>query len=177
MYSLNKLNCLNKTLKDTEISVPPNNIIQSHCNKVIRARISVMHASILISVQAVTVRYEQTTKGLQIFQENTQYGKDKKTTEGVKETKQTNKQPKTSLIQEKKRRNRETVTQSQLYRVKLSQKKKNKQHILAHMYGLQKNDTDETICRTGVETPTYRTDLQTQGEQERVGQIERVQLK
>ena len=145
MYSLNKLNCLNKTLKDTEISVPPNNIIQSHCNKVIRARISVMHASILISVQAVTVRYEQTTKGLQTFQENTQYGKDKKTTEGVKETKQTNKQPKTSLIQEKKRRNRETVTQSQLYRVKLSQKKKNKQHILMQMCRTQKNDTDEPI--------------------------------
>ena len=35
-----------------------------------------MHASVLISVQAITLRYEQTTKDLQTFQENTQYEKD-----------------------------------------------------------------------------------------------------
>ena len=33
-----------------------------------------------------------------------------------------------------------------------SQKEKNKYCILIHVCGIQKNDTDETICRAGIET-------------------------
>ena len=45
------------------------------------------------------------------------------------------------------------------------QKEKNK-CILMHMYGIQKNGTDEPICRAGIETQTQRADLWTAGEGE-----------
>ena len=35
--------------------------------------------------------------------------------------------------------------------------------INAYMYGIQKNGTDEPICRAGIETQMYRTDLWTWG--------------
>ena len=41
----------------------------------------------------------------------------------------------------------------------------------------RKNDTDEPIFSTGIETQTQRTDLWTQWGKEMVGQIERVALK
>ena len=34
----------------------------------------------------------------------------------------------------------------------VSQKEKSKYHILIHIYGIQKNGTDEPICRAGIET-------------------------
>ena len=42
------------------------------------------------------------------------------------------------------------------------------------IYGIQKNDTDEFICKAEIKMQTQRTDLWTQGwETRRVGQIER----
>ena len=43
--------------------------------------------------------------------------------------------------------NLEAIIQSEM-----SQKEKDKYHILTHMYGIQKNGTDEPICRAGLET-------------------------
>ena len=44
----------------------------------------------------------------------------------------------------------------------VSQKEKNKYHILRHMHGLQKDGTDESICRAvAAKTQTLRTDLWT----------------
>ena len=68
--------------------------------------------------------------------------------------------------------NLEPVIQSEV-----SQKEKNKYHILTPMYGIQKNGVDEPIYRAGIGMETWRTDLQTQLEKERVGLIERVALK
>ena len=34
----------------------------------------------------------------------------------------------------------------------VSQKEKNKYHVLTRIYGIQKNGTDEPICRAGIET-------------------------
>ena len=45
--------------------------------------------------------------------------------------------------------NLEPVTQSEV-----SQKEKNKYCILTHMYGIEKNGTDEPIFRVGIETQT-----------------------
>ena len=45
--------------------------------------------------------------------------------------------------------NLEPVIQSEV-----SQKEKNKYRILIHINGIQKNDTDERICRAGIETQT-----------------------
>ena len=39
------------------------------------------------------------------------------------------------------------------------QKKKNKYCILTHVYGIQKNGTDEPTYRAAIETQTQRTDL------------------
>ena len=36
----------------------------------------------------------------------------------------------------------------------VSQKEKNKSHILMHIYGIQKNGTDEPICKAEIETQT-----------------------
>ena len=43
----------------------------------------------------------------------------------------------------------ETVIQSEV-----SQKEKNKYRILMHICGIQKNGTDEPICRAGIEMQT-----------------------
>ena len=40
---------------------------------------------------------------------------------------------------------------------------KNKYHILMHIYGIQKNGTDEPICRTAMEMQKQRTELWTRG--------------
>ena len=45
--------------------------------------------------------------------------------------------------------NLEPVIQSEV-----SQKEKNKYRILIHINGIYKNDTDEHICRAGIETQT-----------------------
>ena len=58
--------------------------------------------------------------------------------------------------------NLEPVIQS-----KASPKKNNKYHILTHIYGIQKDGTDEPTQRAGIEMQTYRKDLWTQwGESE-----------
>ena len=44
----------------------------------------------------------------------------------------------------------------------VSQKEKNKHCILTNIYGIQKNGTDEPICREEIEMQTYRMDLWTQ---------------
>ena len=48
----------------------------------------------------------------------------------------------------------ETVLQSEV-----SQKEKNKYHILKHICGIQKNGTDEPVCKAEIETQTQRTNL------------------
>ena len=63
--------------------------------------------------------------------------------------------------------NLEPVIQSEV-----SQKEKNKYHILTHIYGIQKNGTDEPICRAGIETQTWRTDEWTRQGKEQVGLTE-----
>ena len=73
--------------------------------------------------------------------------------------------------------NLEPVWQSEV-----SQKKKNKYHILIHICGIYvpymwKNGTDEPICRSGIDMGTERTDLWSQQGKEKVGQIQRVALK
>ena len=45
----------------------------------------------------------------------------------------------------------------------VNQKKKNKYHILMHIYGIYKNGADVPICRAGIET---QRDLWTQEEKE-----------
>ena len=55
----------------------------------------------------------------------------------------------------------EPVTQSEV-----SQKQKNKYHILPHIYGIHRNGTHEPICRAGTERQTV--DLWTQ-QKKRVG--------
>ena len=59
----------------------------------------------------------------------------------------------------------------------ISQKEKNTDPILMHIYGLQKGSIDECICRTAVEVQTWRTDLLTWWGKQRVGRIERVAQK
>ena len=54
---------------------------------------------------------------------------------------------------------------------------KNKYCILMHICGIQKNGTDESICRAGLETQTQRTDLWTQLGKERAGQTDREALR
>ena len=48
--------------------------------------------------------------------------------------------------------------------------------MLMHIYGIQKNSSEEPICLAGIEMQIQRTDLWTQQEKARVGQIERVAL-
>ena len=65
--------------------------------------------------------------------------------------------------------NLEPIVQSEV-----SQKEKDKYCILTHIYGIQKDGTDEFICRAAMEKQTQRTDLQTwqgeEGEGEMYGQ-------
>ena len=49
-----------------------------------------------------------------------------------------------------------------LMQSEVSQKEKNKYHILTHIYGIQKKGPAEPICRAGTWTQTWRRDLQTQ---------------
>ena len=58
--------------------------------------------------------------------------------------------------------NLEPITQSEG-----SQKEKNKYRIM-HINELQKDGTNECICRAAMETQTQKTDLWTQQEKERV---------
>ena len=46
----------------------------------------------------------------------------------------------------------ETAIQSEV-----SQKEKNKYRILTHICGIQKNATDEPVCKAAIETQTQRT--------------------
>ena len=55
--------------------------------------------------------------------------------------------------------NLEPITQSEV-----SQKEKDKYCILMHMYGIQKNGTEEFIYRAAMEKQTQRIDLWTWGE-------------
>ena len=50
--------------------------------------------------------------------------------------------------------NLESTIQSEV-----SQKKKNIYHILTHIHGIQKDSTDEPICRGAMEIQTLKTDL------------------
>ena len=67
--------------------------------------------------------------------------------------------------------NPEPIIQSEV-----SQKEKNKHCLLVHIYGIQKDGTDELTCRASVETQTQRRDIWTQWK-ERVAQTERVALR
>ena len=53
--------------------------------------------------------------------------------------------------------NLETVIQSEV-----SQKEKNKYRILTHTCGIQKNGTDESVCKAEIETQMQRTNVWTQ---------------
>ena len=48
----------------------------------------------------------------------------------------------------------------------VSQKEKHQYSILAHIYGIQKDGNDNTVCETAKETQKYRTDFWTLGEGE-----------
>ena len=50
----------------------------------------------------------------------------------------------------------ETVTQSEV-----SQKEKNKYHILMHICEIQKNGTDEPVCKAEIQTQMQRTNVWT----------------
>ena len=60
--------------------------------------------------------------------------------------------------------NLEPIIQSEV-----SQKEKNKCHSLTHIYGIQKDGTDEHICRAAMETQVQRTDLTDTGDGEGEG--------
>ena len=49
----------------------------------------------------------------------------------------------------------------------VSQKEKDKYCILMHIYGIQKNGTEELIYRAAMEKQTQRIDLWTWGEEKR----------
>ena len=55
--------------------------------------------------------------------------------------------------------NLEPITQSEV-----SEKEKDKYHSLMHIYGIQKNGTEEFIYRAAMEKQTQKTDLWTWGE-------------
>ena len=52
----------------------------------------------------------------------------------------------------------ETVLQSEV-----SQKEKNKYHILMHICGIQKNGTDELICKAEIEIQVLKTNMDNEG--------------
>ena len=66
-----------------------------------------------------------------------------------------------------RRMNLELVIQSEV-----SQKEKNKYNTLTHIYGIQKNSTDEPIFREVMDTQAQRMYLWTPQEKEKVQQIE-----
>ena len=53
--------------------------------------------------------------------------------------------------------NLEPVIQSEVH-----QKERNKYHILTHIYEIQRNGTDEPICRAEIEMQAQRMDMQKQ---------------
>ena len=61
----------------------------------------------------------------------------------------------------------------------ISQKKKNKYHILTHIHGIQKDGSGEPIFRAAMQMQTQRTNLWTNepGRKERVRRMERVAWK
>ena len=69
--------------------------------------------------------------------------------------------------------NLESITQSEV-----GQKEKDKYHILTHVYGIQKNGTEEFIYRAAMEKQTQRIDLIDLGRgEERVRCMKRVTWK
>ena len=68
--------------------------------------------------------------------------------------------------------NLEPIIQSEV-----SQKEKDKYHILTHIYGIQKNGSEEFTYRSAVEKQTQRIDLWTWGGEERVRCMGRVTWK
>ena len=58
----------------------------------------------------------------------------------------------------------ETVIQSEV-----SQKEKNKYRIISLLCGIQKNGTDEPVCKAEIETQMQRTNVWTPGEKVRGG--------
>ena len=52
----------------------------------------------------------------------------------------------------------ETVIQSEV-----SQKEKNKYHILTHICGIQKNGTDEPVCKAEIDTDVENKPMDTKG--------------
>ena len=59
--------------------------------------------------------------------------------------------------------NLEPIVQSEV-----SQREKDKYCILMHVYGIQKDGTDEPICRAAIEMQTQRSDLLTWWVKDRV---------
>ena len=45
----------------------------------------------------------------------------------------------------------------------VSRKEKNKYYTLMHIYGIQKNDTDDLIWKTEIETQLQRTNIRVPG--------------
>ena len=68
--------------------------------------------------------------------------------------------------------NLEPIIQSEV-----SQKEKDKYHILTHIYGIQKNGTEEFIYRAEMEKQTQRTLMDMGRGEERVRCMERVTWK
>ena len=54
------------------------------------------------------------------------------------------------------------------------ERERERQFILMHVYGIQKDDTDEPISRVAMKMQTQKTDLWTQRGKDMVGQMERV---
>ena len=59
----------------------------------------------------------------------------------------------------------------------VSQKEKDKYDILMHIYGIQKDGNDYSVCKTTKETQMSRTDIWTMSEKGRIGRFERIALK
>ena len=68
--------------------------------------------------------------------------------------------------------NLEPIIQSEV-----SQKDKDEYSILTHIYGIQKDGTDEFICREAIEKQIQRTDLRKRTGGERVRFMDRVTWK
>ena len=59
----------------------------------------------------------------------------------------------------------------------VSQKEKNKYRVLMHIFGIQKNATNEPTCKAAIESADIENRMWTQQWKERVRWIERVALK
>ena len=64
-----------------------------------------------------------------------------------------------------------------IIRSEVSQKEKDKYRSLMHIYGIQKNGTEEFICRAALEKQTQRIDMYMGGGEERVRYMEKVTWK